>query len=137
MLFFATSTFNGLETKKPFEEGVKYNDEIAAEEAQKALHWNVNVQTTQAEKIEEGHHRFKVTVFATDAADSPLTDLQARMEVRRPTQVGYDQDVVLGHVGKGQYTADVDVPLVGQWEMRIYLKQGDHLYRLSKRVILR
>lgn len=49
MMYFATSSFTGLETKSAYERGNAYNAQIAAQEAQDRLGWTVDFATESAQ----------------------------------------------------------------------------------------
>lgn len=142
MIFFATTTFNGLETADPYEKGVAYNKEIAAADAQAALGWSgefiVADVRPAAEEGRQATVRFRV--LAKDG--SPVDGLTVTAELRRPTKAGMDQKVDLLPAAPGEYSAVVTVPLAGLWDVRVVSSRGvgtpaEQMFRLSSRITLR
>jgi nitrogen fixation protein FixH len=139
LMVFATSTFNGLETRHAWWEGNHYNAQIAAEDAQEALGWTVTFGSRsgpEAGPAADGlPARFDLDVH--DRAGNPVDGLTVEAEVRRPTQEGYDRTVHLDPVGPGQYRTTVGLPLPGQWEVRLVASRGEDAYRLRERIVIR
>jgi len=138
LMFFATTTFNGLETRAAWEEGNTYNSQIAAEDAQKALGWQVafasEPEAGAPTAAEAKPARLQLVV--RDADGNPVDGLAVEAEVRRPTQAGYDRKVRLEPYGPGTYRQVVDLPLPGQWEVRLVASRGDDAYRLRERFLV-
>jgi nitrogen fixation protein FixH len=134
LLYFATTTFNGLETRHAFEEGNDYNARIAEEEKQKALGWTVTFAANGGAVPGSQSLPARLTLNAVDAAGNALEGLEVYALVRRPTQEGHDQSVALDPVSPGKYARTVDLPLPGQWDIRLMLRRGEDVYRLRKRI---
>lgn len=139
MMYFATSTFTGLETKSAYERGVGYNQLIAQQEAQDSLGWTVALQAEGRSTGEPGAVERPTTLILSmvDADGNPLDGAHVEASVRRPTVAGYDYDVRLLPVGAGKYGTDIILPMAGQWDVQVYARRGDDTYRLRDRVILR
>lgn len=142
MIFFATTTFNGLETADPYEKGVAYNKEIAAADAQAALGWSGDFSVAGVRPSgEEG--RQAALRFRVQAKDgSPVDGLVVVAELRRPTKAGMDQKVELLPSAPGEYGAVVTVPLAGLWDVRVISTRGagtpaEQVFRLNSRITLR
>ena len=135
MTWFATSTFAGLETQRPFEQGVKYNTTLAAAEAQERLGWavtaNLSPLTSKAEQ-----RTAEVSALFKDRDGNPLQDLEVKAWLLRPATKGQDQEVVLEHVGSGRYGATVTLPAPGQWDLQLIARRADQTYQLGRRVTL-
>lgn len=139
LLFFATSTFNGLETANAYEKGLAYNEEIAAAEAQAALGWTGILEAEgrlpDTPGLEERPTKVRFTVSGPEGR--PVDGLGVSAVIRRPTVAGFDQTVTLSPVGPGTYGADVVLPMAGQWEVRLKATRGDDIYRLRERIFVR
>ncbi|MEL0020193.1 MAG: FixH family protein, partial [Rickettsiales bacterium] len=55
----------------------------------------------------------------------------------RPTHEGHDFSGALAPLGNGRYAAEFDVPLAGQWDVRVAANRGDNRYYKQDRVDLR
>lgn len=136
LLFFATTTFNGLESRTAYQEGLAYNQAIAEEEKQKALGWTVAASVQPAPSA-DAPHRALVQLTAQDRDGKPLEGLTVEVTVRRPTVEGYDQHLLLTEISPGLYGQGTDLGMAGQWEVRAVATRGDDTYRLRDRFILR
>lgn len=138
LMVFATSTFNGLESRTSWRDGNNYNAEIAEEEAQKALGWTVDFAAAPAaasDAVDGSAARLDLAV--RDREDNPVDGLTVEAQLRRPTQEGYDHTVRLDPYGPGIYRKTVDLPLAGQWEVRLEASRGQEQYRLRERIVIR
>lgn len=139
LAYFATSTFNGLETEQAYEKGIKYNDEIAAAEAQEALGWESSLEAVAVDAGKPGDGIYptalRFTVVGPDG--TPIEGLDVSAVVRRPTVAGYDHEVTLPPAGAGVYAQRLDLPMPGQWEVRVIATRADGTYRLRERIFVR
>jgi len=133
MAYFAVSTWTGLETKDYFNQGKSYNDVLEQRARQDALGW----------KVDFGYENVPVTddpragVFRlhfTDKADHNLNNLYISAIAKRPTQEGYDQELIFTYKGKGTYVAKATLALPGLWELRYTATRGDDLFKMRSRV---
>ncbi len=134
MVYFATTTFNGIAVEDAYEKGLKHNDKLAETEKKREQHfwlkdnssydsksnsYNINVQPYQkANTIEVG----SITV-----------------EVFRPTREGADLNIALNK-SAGGYKESFTPPLPGLWELRykVTLKDTEQTtFEYRKRVDLR
>ncbi|MFA7429262.1 MAG: FixH family protein [Rhodospirillaceae bacterium] len=138
MMYFATSTFTGLETKGAYERGLGYNQVIAQQEAQDKLGWTVafSADGRLSDTPGAAERPTVLSLRMTDAQGQPLDGVQVEASVRRPTVAGYDFDLRLMPVGPGEYKATLDLPMAGQWDVQVYAKRGDDAYRLRERVVV-
>ncbi len=137
LMYFATDTFNGLETRHAWEEGNSYNAQIAAEERQKALGWDVAFDSRSEASTTDDGTPARLELVVHDAQGNPVDGLAVEAQVRRPTQAGYDQTVRLEPYGPGTYRKTVALPMIGQWEVRLVASRGDDAYRLRERIEIR
>ena len=121
MVTLAIRTHTGMVTEHPYEKGLAYNEVVAAEAAQKKLGWKGEINVS------------KDTLYFNlrDANGKPLKVENASAHFSRPTQAGMDVDVPLTN---GQ--AQMDLPVKGLWEVRVFAKHGDKTYQQSKRVVI-
>ena len=135
LMFFATTSFNGLETRHAWEEGNSYNAQIAAEDRQKALGWTVQFDSEPAPGAvaDGGGTPARLELTVQDKDGNPVDGLTVNAMVRRPTQEGYDRTVQLAPFGPGTYRQVVGLPMIGQWEVRLVASRGEDAYKLRER----
>lgn len=137
LAYFATSTFNGLETRNAYEKGRLYNQTLAAAEAQKALGWTIDLAVEQMEKDRPGDYPADLSITAQGADGEGLEGLDVVAEIRRPIQAGMDQEVRLTRRDIGRYGTRIVLPEPGQWEVRVVARRGDDIFRLRDRIFVK
>ena len=125
MMTVAIKTNGGTVTDHAYENGLAYNQTLAASDKQKALGW-----TSQ---IELKNHR--LTLHLTDKTGQPVTQAKVKLTWMREVQSGYDRTTSLTETDKGLYTADVSLPLPGQWDTYVEVLRGSDTYRTKKTII--
>ena len=125
MVLFALGTWTGLETDGHYRKGLAYNENLAAARAQQERGWQVDLEFAP-----DG----AVGVSFRDRDGVPLPDLAVQVLAVRPTHEGYDVAGELTHVGAGRYRGRLDLPLPGQWELRVHAFRGNLAFQMSKRV---
>ena len=131
MIRAAVSTFGGVETGNAYQAGLAFAREIAAVEAQDALHWDVRV------KVSAAAGATALEVMALDAAGRPLTGLSATARLVHPADKRADHVVDLTEAAPGVFNGRTDAA-VGQWAVVIELaRDGTRMFRSSNRVFLR
>ena len=129
-VYIAVTGFSGIETEDAYVKGLAYNETLAAAEAQKALGWRVNLDTEGL-----GGDALQVVAEFRDRQGYPLNDLSINVELRRPTNEGFDQRTSLSLEGEGRYLSTVALPLKGQWDLYLVAEnaKGDK-YHLEQRL---
>jgi len=135
MAFFAVDSWTGLVTKHAFKEGSEYNSVLAQVSEQQAMGWSESFSYTPATHV--GPHGTTFTLHFTDRTGAAIDGLTINAQATRPTHEGYDQTFVFTPQGNGMYSADVDLPLPGNWELRYIATRADELYKMSQRVNVR
>lgn len=117
----ATGSFTGLETARPYDRGLAYNAALAAAERQRAQGWKAGFDLLPQPADEGAGRRVEIEARFAGPDGRTLTDLDVRAMLTRPVRAGNDTDrtVALGHRGGGVYTARVELPLAGQWDLRV------------------
>lgn len=138
LAFFATSTFNGLETRNAYEKGRLYNQTLAAEEQQRALGWKMDLTAEAvADRKPGAGYPTQVVLVAAGPDGAALDGLTVTAEVRRPTQAGMDQDIALVRRDAGSYGTTVTLPQPGNWDVRVVATRGDDIYRYTERIFVK
>lgn len=131
MISIAVSTFNGLETTNSYEKGLAYNDRLAAAAEQERLGWQATFHNASTNPGE-----VTLTFDLKDRMGAPITTADVRARLDRPLQEGFDRMIKLEEIGQGRYAATVDLPLEGQWNVRLTVVARDHRYQLAERIHL-
>jgi nitrogen fixation protein FixH len=132
MMIFAVTTFSGVETANSYQAGVAFAREAAAAGAQEARHWRVNAALTPMAGTPT-----QIELSAKDAADRPLTGLEANITLIHPNDRRRDRSVAMQSDGPGRFRGGL-ATLPGQWDLVIELSRGgERLFRSRERIILR
>ena len=132
MAIVAVKTFSGIQTEKPYENGLAFNKEIAKAEAQSARHWSVVENLVRSP---DG----VVTLKSTFKDDKGLAigGLEITTTLKAPMDAKRDHVIVLNDRGGGLYDGAVEAP-AGQWDVETIAKHNnDVMYRSVNRVILK
>jgi len=129
MLYFATSTFNGLQTEDHFLKGINYNKDLAGQKAQEERAWKVDLAFASEEA---GKGRVSLTLH--DKYGNLLQGAKVRMKFIRPTMQGYDRTVEPEYAGDGRYVAALDLPLSGVWDLRLVIDHPTGDYQDQQRI---
>jgi nitrogen fixation protein FixH len=118
-VYLAIGTFTGVTTVNPFQEGLAYNEVLAARDAQRDLGWQSEVALT---RLDAGADR--ITLQISDAEGQPVDGLGLSGGLRRPTHAGMDQALAWREVSPGSYEAEVALPARGNWDLALAAGDG-------------
>ncbi|WP_246728508.1 FixH family protein [Microvirga terricola] len=131
MVRAATTTFGGVETESSYKAGLNFKNDVAAAEAQDALHWKV-----EAALVKDGG-KTRVNVTARDAESRPLGGLTIEARLYHPTDKRRDVVLELADVTPGQFQFATPLP-PGQWDLMIGLKRGEEtVFRSKSRITIK
>ena len=138
LIYFALTSWTGLEVESHYNKGIAYNDTLAAAKAGEALGWNVDIDfqsipVSALEGVKDGN----LSVRITDATGNPLEGAEVAALFFRPTHEGFDRRLSLGSKGGGLYAVQASLPLAGQWDVRILIHHGDDSYGAKRRIVLK
>ncbi len=130
MVYLAVSSHRGVVNENAYEAGLKYNQVLKEAEAQEKSGWSSNIALQKDGKI---------SVALSDAEGTVLTAVDVTGRVVRPTQDGYDFDLVFKSQKSdtGIYIAEADFPLSGSWEILIRAEKDGTVYKKSKKIFMR
>ena len=106
----ALQTAPGEYQKKSYLQGLRYNEIIAAREAQSAVGWTAELETRNRH---DGV--FELTVLMKDKSGSPLSGLTVTGNLRRPARSEQDHALTFELSGEGRYAVRVPGVAGGQW----------------------
>jgi len=130
MVTLAVRSHSGIVIEHPYEHGLAYNKTIKAAKDQQALGWRTSLDFVQ-HKAQQG----KVVFLVSDGQGQAIKASNVRVRFTRPTQADFDFEVPLHRIAE-RYSAIVDFPLQGLWEMRVYADAKGITYQQSKRVVV-
>lgn len=131
MIYLALGTWSGLDTKNAYGKGLYYNDEIAAAKAQRRSGWEIFL-TRRPDTANGG--RLNVTI-SWPQGDLPPAKVIARLS--RPVTNRYDHDIVLTKTATNIYSAPLELPLAGQWDLAILVKRPEGpIYQLHEKIFI-
>jgi nitrogen fixation protein FixH len=133
MIYFATSTFGGVEVASSYKAGLKFQDDVDAARAQDARHWQV---TARLDKGRDG--KADITIALADASGRPITGVDVAARLNHPASARHDHDVVMAAAGPGIFRGTTDAALSAQWDLVIDVaRDGDSVFRSRSRVGLK
>ena len=131
-IYFAVTSFSGLETENAYVKGLAYNETLRAADAQRALGWTVELSHRPVDGGLED-----VAVSFRDEGGNPVENLAVDAVLRRPVDDGFDRNIALEPLGAGRYGAAFALPLRGQWDVHLKATAPDGTaYRLERRLWL-
>ena len=124
----AIQTFSGLEADKPYQEGLKYNEVIAAAREQEDRNWTVDATI---DPLTDG---ILLNVRQRDGAGVATPGLSIRVTFLHPADRRRDVSVVLTPAGDGLFSAVVPIS-AGRWDVQIDAqKDSIHVFRSVNRM---
>src|SRR5262245_52141456 len=132
LIFFAEDTFSGLETENAYQQGLDYNKTLAAEAAQEKLGWHSQAAISLGN---DGRHILQVQL--ADRDDRPLDGAKLEAFLVRPSVSGMDLSLSPRSIGGGRYSAEFDLPALGQWDLRLVARRGDVTWQQSERLFVK
>lgn len=132
MAVLAVKTFSGVQSEKPYENGLAFNKEIANAEAQTARQWAV---TEELKRDADGLVTLNSTI--KDSKGLGISGLEIIATLKAPMDAKRDHVIALMDHGDGLYDGRVEAP-AGQWDIEtVARKHDDILYRSINRIVLK
>lgn len=132
LVYFAQDTFSGLDTERPYERGLEYNETLAAHAAQERLGWQYHAAVSG-----EGGAPRTLSIRIADRDGRPLDGLALQAYLVRPSDQDLDVTVTPQPVGGGSYVAAFMLPAPGQWELRVVARGADLAWQHSERLFVK
>lgn len=129
MIYCAMSTWPGMAAQHPYQEGLAYNRELAAEQRQEALGWEL------APRLSRGLGGLELRVDATDRQGRILDGLTIEATLERPLGPADRARVALKPIGAGTYAARVPGLATGQWQLRLAASKAGHTMVMAERLM--
>lgn len=131
LVMIAVRSHTGVITNHAYEKGLKYNQTIAASEAQATKGWrgNIVLQTSDDAPF--------LTFTLADKSGQALQVESAHATIIRPTQDGMDQTISLIKRKDGSYGAPLVLPQRGAWDVRVYARVQGADFQQSRRIVVK
>jgi len=127
MIWFALTTFTGLDREEPYLRGVDYNAVLEEERRQDALGWTAAVEA-DAERL---------AVDVADSLEQPLRGAVVYAEITRPVNAALDFSAGLAPAGDGRYAAAIDWPAPGRWDVLVTVERDGRVFQHHRRLVVR
>jgi nitrogen fixation protein FixH len=132
MIRAAISTFRGVETESSYKAGLAFANEVAAAQAQEALHWQVSGRVKRAPSGD-----VSVELGVADRSGAAPAHLVASARLAHPTDARFDRQIPLDQGAPGRFTGVANAQ-AGQWDLIVDVGNGEErLFRSKSRVVLR
>jgi len=112
-VYFAVTTFTGIETADAYRKGVAYNARLEEARQFEKLGWHG--------KIAEKDGRLEVVILSQDG--TPVRGVRVGGKVGRPATDRFDQTVVFEHTGSGRYRTEKIDLAPGHWIVTIEARE--------------
>lgn len=119
MVYYAITTFDGVETDNAYRKGRAYNHVLEADAAQRALGWTVTLTITASDPSDNGSRPVAATVIIKNMDGEPVELDTVTLSFWRPTHQGMDVTTDMAQHTSGIYTADAELAEAGNWIARI------------------
>lgn len=129
MIYFAVSTFSGVETENHYIKGIRYNSALEGQRAQTERGWKVGLDFVSPEPL-----KGRVSLNLRDKEGNLLRDATATLRAVRPVAVGHDFDIELSYLGEGRLAAEPSFPLPGVWDLKLSVVHATGDYQEVKRI---
>ena len=129
MVRVAVSSFSGVETESSYKAGLTFKNDVAAAQAQDALHWSVEANLQQGEAK-------SIIITARNSKAQFLSGLTTQVLLAHPTDKRKDVAVDFVETSAGQFKSLSPLPQ-GHWDLVINLKRGaEAVFRSKSRISL-
>ena len=129
MVYFALTTFSGLETRDAYRSGLDYNSTIAKAEDQRRRGWKTTIDLAET--------RDAIDLTILDRHGSAVRALALVGRIGRPASEIHDRDLAFREVAPGRYRAAFAALGDGQWDLRVHTETtagSDDSLRLGSRL---
>eukprot|EP00439_Symbiodinium_sp_Y106_P083842 s1_g24.t1 len=117
MVFYALTTFDGVETDDAYRKGRAYNHVLEADAAQAALGWTTSIEAMTSGS-DAGVSVYATVSVTTDEGEAVLLH-NPTLTFWRPTVQGMDVDAAITPAGDGTYQGVAQLQRAGNWIVRL------------------
>ncbi len=116
----SSQTFRGEDERKPYLQGVEFNQTLARRAEQQALGWEATISAT---RLADGHVR--IEIMTRDRNGRAVAEAGLAAELRHPTDANRDRLIHLSPAGPGQYRVELVGVSPGIWDVQVH-SIGEH-----------
>ena len=131
MVYFAASSWTGIETKQSYIKGRDYNRTLEAVAEQDARGWDAGLSI---ETQDRNHVRLDLMLI--DSGRHAVAGATVSARLVRPTHEGNDVEMSMSDYGSGRYVGVLQAPLPGQWDVRVVARHPSGDYRITRRILV-
>lgn len=131
LVTLAVTTQTGIVTEHPYEKGLAYNQVVKASDEQAALGWQGKIEFKSA-NTKSG----QLTFTLRDADGTSLDSDDVIVNAIRPTQKGMDFTAGLSADTLGHFSGQLNFPIAGVWDLRVFATVNGTSYQQSKRIVV-
>jgi nitrogen fixation protein FixH len=136
MMYFAFTSWTGLETKEHYVKGLAYDANVEGARKQADLGWTVKL-SIDSEAVDDKKRKVSFETQFLDDQGNPVAPLNARAFFVRPTSEGLDKELTAQLTAPGIVSGEVVLDLAGQWDVRIHAESQGRQYQHVQRVIIK
>ena len=126
-LYVSLSSHPGVSTEDAYRKGIRYNDEIAEGDRQRALGWSAAF----------AHEAGRVEIRLA-RGEAPLTGVSVDLEARRPVTDSNDRKLALSEIAPGRFRAEGQPLAPGRWRLIATVRdQAGHRFRAEQEIVVR
>ena len=130
MIYFAKTTFRGLDGDRPYEAGLSFNRDLEAAREQEKLGWSVDMG------VEPASTGARIVARPRDKSGQPIAGLSVRARFAHPSDRNRDLHVLMPETAQGVYSGAVSAP-AGSWLVELEMDRADKvMFRSKNRVHL-
>jgi len=131
MAYLAVETFSGVQSEKPYENGLAFNRDIARARAQYAQGWSVNETISRSPS-----GAVSIDVGISDSSSQVVAGLAVTSTLKAPVDSRNDCTAALTDQTNGHYVGVTQCG-AGQWDIETIARRGgDIVYKSTNRIIL-
>jgi len=131
MAYLAVESFSGVQSEKPYENGLAFNRDIERARAQAAQGWRVDEAIIRKESGD-----VLLTIRIADSAQKALSGLNITTALKSPADSHKDCLITITEQNAGLYSGVTQCG-AGQWDLDMRaLRNGDIVYHSINRIIL-
>ncbi|HXX82148.1 MAG TPA: FixH family protein [Thermodesulfovibrionales bacterium] len=120
VVIVGSRSFEGIVVDKPYERGLSWDRE-QRERTESGLNVTLKNKTFKV-------GRNDLAIEVTDREQKPVLDAEVILTVSRPSTNAYDMTYRLAVSKKGMFSAPVELPLYGHWDLHITIvRNGQNL----------
>lgn len=129
LIVTAAGSFSGLVVSHPYKKGTEYSRLHQALVEQKTLNWIYSLESSR-----QSDGQVRLVLQWRDGAELSLSDLAIEIEASRPVENIAPLKAGLQSLGGGRYSALLDLPREGLWDLRIIARRGDREFVAAERI---